>query len=263
MIIYGITLKVFVTLFGLIVGSFLNVLIYRLPREIDIVFARSACPHCQHLVRWFQNIPLISFIFLRGRCANCHQKISWRYPIVEALTGLAAFYLAPEVATLDNLVNFFFFFSIFCCFIVHAWIDFEHQILPDGITLYLAAIFFANAFFYQSWQFWLSGMLIGGIFPAAVAYGFYLWKKVVGLGMGDIKLYAALGLYLGPTGIITNIFLSCLFGSLVGIVLVLLKRMAKNHPMPFGPFIILVAAWQIFFPGSFQRVFSFLFFVQG
>lgn len=245
------------------IGSFLNALIYRLPREIDIVFARSACPHCQSLIRWFQNIPLISFMALRGRCAHCKGKISWRYPLVEALTGLAALFFAPAEATLAGMVDFFFFFSIFCCFVVHAWIDFEHQILPDSITIYLAAIFLANAFFYQSWQYWLSGMLIGGIFPALVAYGFYLWKKVVGLGMGDIKLYAALGIYLGPMGIIANIFLSCLLGSLVGIMLVLLKRMAKNHPMPFGPFIILVAAWQIFFPASFNQVFSFLFFAQN
>ena len=261
-LISGITLKIFIILFGLLIGSFLNALIYRLPREIDIVFARSACPNCQHLIRWFENIPLFSFIFLRGKCAHCKGKISWQYPIVEALGGLAAWYLAPEEVTLLGMVNFLFFFSIFCCFVVHAWIDFEHQILPDGVTIYLAALFLAYALVYHSWQSVVGGLLIGGVFPAAVAYGFYLWKKVVGLGMGDIKLYAALGIYLGPMGIISNIFLSCLLGSIVGIILVLLKRMAKDHPMPFGPFIILIATWQIFFPQSFSQVFSFLVFVQ-
>jgi prepilin signal peptidase PulO-like enzyme (type II secretory pathway) len=244
--------------FGILVGSFLNALIYRLPRDINIVFPRSACPHCQKVIVWYENIPVLSFLWLRGRCSGCKKKISWRYPFIEILTSAASLALAPSVVDLPNLLHFAFYFSVFCCFVVHFFIDWEHQILPDSINLYLALIFFFYSFFEKPWTHWLLGSLIGVVFPGLVTWLFYLWRKIIGLGGGDIKLYGALGIFLGPTAIVYNIFLSCFLGSIYALTLLINKKMKKNDPIPFGPFIILVAVWQIYFPEHFDRTFLFL-----
>ncbi|MEI8346379.1 MAG: prepilin peptidase [Pseudomonadota bacterium] len=245
-------------LFGLMIGSFLNALIYRLPREINIVFPRSACTHCKKKIYWYENIPILSFVILRGKCSHCGKKISWRYPIVETITAIVSVLLAPHGLEIQYLLPYVFYFSVFCCFLAHFLIDWEHQILPDGINIYLALLFIAYVVMDKPWTHWAIGGSIGILLPLLVTWIFYLWRGLVGLGGGDIKLYGALGLYLGPMGIISNIFLSCLVGSFFGLSLLGLKRMKKSDPIPFGPFIIIVASWQIFFPDSFSRVMSWL-----
>jgi leader peptidase (prepilin peptidase)/N-methyltransferase len=236
----------FATIFGLLIGSFLNALIYRLPRGISIAFPRSSCPHCQHVIAWYENIPVISFLFLRGKCSNCSAKISWQYPAVELLTALFAFFIAPTNIDGTSLFNFFFFFSVFCAFLVHFIVDLKHQILPDSVTIYLGLMFFVIGLIIRPWTFLAIGGAIGLGFPLLVSWIFYLLRGQVGLGGGDIKLFAVLGLYLGPMGIIQNIFLSCLFGAVVGVVLIASKAIKKENPIPFGPFILIVASFQIF-----------------
>ena len=252
-----IAIKIFAFTFGAMVGSFLNVLIYRLPRNQSIVLPRSHCPHCQKTIVWYENIPLLSFIFLKGRCRGCSSKISWRYFLIEFAAGFVALALAPRSLDLVPILLFLFLFSVFCVFLVHFFIDIEHQILPDSLNIYLALAFLSYAIFYLPWGHWVWGAVVGAGLPLLVVWLFYMLKGQIGLGGGDIKLYGALGIYLGPVGIIHNIFLSCFLGSLVGFFLIFVKKMSKEHPMPFGPFIIIAASLQIFFPRHFSNLLFF------
>lgn len=251
-------LIVFSATFGLIVGSFLNALIYRLPRGINIAFPRSSCTSCQKIIYWYENIPIISFLFLRGKCSKCGSKISWEYPFIELICGICAALIAPKDFEPGSLINFFFFFSVFCAFLVHFIVDLKHQILPDSINIYLAALFFLVSFTTNSWTHWLIGGALGLGFPLLVSWIFYLMRGQVGLGGGDIKLYAALGIYLGPIGIMQNIFLSCFLGSIVGITMIALKILKRDNPIPFGPFIIIVGAFQIFAEEWFKHLIAYI-----
>jgi leader peptidase (prepilin peptidase)/N-methyltransferase len=244
---------VFAAAFGLLIGSFLNALIYRLPREINIALPRSSCPKCNKLIYWYENIPVISFIVLHGRCSGCKAPISWQYPAVELLAGIAAALLAPRDSSAQSLLSFLFFFGVYSAFLVHFIVDLKHQILPDSVNIYLACLFFMISLVSRHWTFWSIGAVIGVCFPALVSWGFYKLRGQIGLGGGDIKLYGALGLYLGPLGIVQNIFLSCFLGAVIGIVLIVLKIIKKENPIPFGPFILAVGFIQIFFANWFEQ----------
>ena len=238
--------------FGLIFGSFLNALIYRIPKGIGLFLPRSFCPKCKKTIPWYENIPLLSYLLLRGACSNCKTSIPKQYPLIEILTGFASLFLWPNNFEAVTILNFTFYFSIFCIFITHFCIDLEHKILPNILNLYLGIIFLTFSIMFKNWQFWLYGSLVGVLFPLSVTWLFYLAKKKEGLGMGDIKLFGILGLHLGPMGIIQNIFFSCLGGSIIGFFLILIKKLKRESEMPFGPFIILVASLQIFFPKFFE-----------
>ncbi|MBF0299301.1 MAG: prepilin peptidase [Oligoflexia bacterium] len=248
----------FVFVFGALFGSFANVIIYRVPRNKSIVFPRSACPHCDTLIKWYQNIPIISYLFLRGKCANqnCRAQISIKYPIVELLSALMALYLFPSIYQIDfySLIIFAFNFNVFIIFICHFFIDLEHQILPDGLNLYLLVIFLIYALFEIHLYDWIIGGLIGFLFPFMIAQIFFKLKGQHGLGGGDIKLYGILGIYLGPVGIMQNLFISCFLGSIVGLILIITKRISRNVPIPFGPFIIFAASIQIFFNVFYKKI---------
>jgi leader peptidase (prepilin peptidase)/N-methyltransferase len=251
-------LTFFATVFGLLVGSFLNALIYRLPRGINIALPRSSCTNCKKIIPWYENIPVFSYLFLKGKCSGCGTKISWEYPTVEIFAAIFAFIIAPQDLSSSSLLNFFFFFGVFCAFLVHLIVDLKHQILPDSINVYLALLFLLVRIFNNSWTFWLSGGAIGLGFPLLVSWIFYQLKGQVGLGGGDIKLFGALGIYLGPIGIMQNIFLSCFLGAVVGIVLMATKVIKKENPIPFGPFIIVVASFQIFAQSWFKHLISYI-----
>lgn len=251
-------LIIFAALFGAIVGSFLNALIYRLPRGINIAYPRSSCPDCKKVITWYENIPVFSWLFLRGKCSGCGTRISWQYPVIELICGIFAAVIAPQDLEPGNLLNFLFFFSIFSAFLVHFIVDIKHQILPDSINIYLAALFFLVGFITTPWSHWLIGGALGLGFPLLVSWAFYLLRGQVGLGGGDIKLYGALGLYLGPIGVMQNIFLSCFLGAFVGIALIASKVIKRDNPIPFGPFIIIVAAFQIFLESWFKHLIAYI-----
>lgn len=223
-----------------------------MPKGENFVSERSHCPNCGKLIYWYENIPVASYLFLIGRCSGCRNKISIQYPLVELFTGIVCMFLAPNFITINKLTSFAFFFSVFCAFIVHFVIDVKHKILPDGINIYLAILFLASSALNRPYEFWLIGGLIGFLFPLAITYIFYLLKNQVGLGGGDIKLYGALGLYLGPMGVLHNIFMSCMLGSLISIPLLAFKVIDRKTPVPFGPFIIIAAIIQIYFPEIYQ-----------
>lgn len=239
---------------GITIGSFLNVLILRLPKNEDVVFERSHCNSCQKQIEWYENIPLISYIFLRGKCSKCSNRISLQYPLVELIVGLFAILIMPKYIDGLNLLIFAMKLSVFSIFLTIFVIDLRHKIIPNVLNLFLFIVLLLTAVFSFKWQFILYGALVGLGFPSLVTYIFYKYKGQVGLGMGDIKLYGVLGVYLGPIGVVHNIFLSCFLGSFVVGSLMLLKKVDRTTKIPFGPFIVIIAFFQFFYPEYFSQV---------
>jgi len=251
--------QIYALLFGLLIGSFLNVVILRLPNNKNIVSDRSACLKCGTKLKWFHNIPVISFIFLKGKCAFCGSPISWRYPLIELLTGLISYWLFPETLTPESIGFYFFYFSIASVFICHFFIDLDHQLLLDSLNIYLLLLILPFVILTFPWNYWLIGGVIGFGGPMFVTWLFYKIRGQIGLGGGDIKLYGILGLLLGPMGIMFTIFFSCLVGAIIGLMMIGLKKMTKDRPMAFGPAILLVAAFLIYFPQAAHRLMEIFF----
>lgn len=249
----------YAVIFGCMIGSFLNVVILRLPIEKNLVSERSACPKCGTQLKWYHNVPVLSFVFLRGKCAFCGTRISWRYPLIEMLTGIISFWLFPEHLNPESLGLYFFFFAIACVFICHFFIDLDHQLLLDKLNIYLLFLIIPYCVFNYHWMHWLLGGALGFGVPLFVTWLFYKIRGQVGLGGGDIKLFGILGLLLGPIGVLFTIFLSCFVGAIIGLTMIALKRMTKEKTLPFGPSILLVASFQIFFPDLASHVQSWFF----
>jgi len=246
-------IHIFSFLFGLCIGSFLNAVIFRVPREISLSASRSHCPKCDKLIYWYENIPLISYVFLlRGKCSGCKEKISIEYPLIELIVGAFAFVVTPASLLPEYLYYYFFNISVFATFVGMFVIDLKHKIIPNSMNIYLALVLFSGIVLSEPYWHWLIGGGIGILFPLAITYAFYLLKGQIGLGGGDIKLYGALGLYLGPFGIIHNIFMSCFLGALVGGSLIVFKIIDRKTPIPFGPFILVMAFIQIYLPEHFS-----------
>jgi leader peptidase (prepilin peptidase)/N-methyltransferase len=243
--------------YGLLIGSFLNVVIYRLPLNLSVVKPRSACPKCGHQIRWYENIPILSFLFLRGRCSNCSTSIPLRYPLVELLIGIFFYARFPLLLEGVFLYSYFFEIMVFSLLITIFFIDLDHHIIPDSLNLILAIIFLVDVVLNQRY---LNGAIGAGgafLFTFGFTYLFYKLRGVVGLGGGDIKLFTALGLYLGIEGVIYNIFLSCFVGALNGFILILLKKLNADRPFAFGPAIVVVSILQIFYPQYFKQIMQF------
>lgn len=221
---------------GTIIGSFLNVCIYRIPEGESIIYPASRCPACRTSIRWHQNIPVLSYIFLGGKCFCCKEPISFRYPLIEILTGLVfvlVFYrFGFQVPT---LVYWIFASSL----IVITFIDLDHQIIPDLISLPGIAVGFLCSFAipWISWLDSLLGILLGGGSLFLVALVYELLTKKEGMGGGDVKLLAMLGAFLGWKAVLPVIFLSSLLGSMVGVPLMLIKKEDGKLAIPFGPFL--------------------------
>jgi len=222
---------------GAVIGSFLNVCIYRIPAGESIVHPPSRCPACGTPIRWYQNIPILSYLLLRGRCAGCRMRISVRYPLVEALTGLLfaliAFRFGPQY-----FVPVLWLFA--AALVVITFIDLDHQIIPDVISLPGILVGFLCSFFipWVSWTDSLFGILLGGGSLFAIAAGYELLTKKEGMGGGDIKLLAMLGAFLGWKAVLPIVFISSLMGSVVGIPLMMIKKADGRLAIPFGPFLV-------------------------
>ncbi|MEN6321540.1 MAG: prepilin peptidase [Syntrophaceae bacterium] len=230
---------------GAAVGSFLNVLICRIPEGQSIVFPSSHCPKCQHPIRFYDNIPLISYLVLRGKCRDCHDKISFRYPLVEAITALMALLLFWKFGlSLKYLFSFIFTAAL----IVITFIDLDLQIIPDVITLPGIPIFFILAVFFMDISVWesLLGILIGGGCLFAIAFGYEVITKREGMGGGDIKLLAMLGAFLGWKSLFFILFVSSLLGAVIGITLMVIKGENMKYAVPFGPFLSVAAVAYLF-----------------
>ncbi len=242
----AVLIKFYVFFMGLCVGSFLNVCIHRLPKGRSIVRPASACPACGALIHWYDNIPLISYAILRGRCRGCQIPISIRYPIVELLCGLLAFALWLRTGfELQTLIYFVFAASL----LVITFIDIDHRIIPDIISLPGIPIGFALSFLLPqiSWMESLLGILVGGGILFAIAWGYQLITGKDGMGGGDIKLLAMIGAFLGWKGVLFTIMASSFIGTLVGIVMMLQAGKGMKMAVPFGPFLAIGAIVYLFF----------------
>jgi leader peptidase (prepilin peptidase)/N-methyltransferase len=243
---------------GLAIGSFLNVVIHRLPRMMErewqaqcaeltgepvaagetysVVRPRSQCPYCGRLIPALENIPILSYLVLRGRCKGCGKAIGWRYPLVEALTGIlfgvVAWHFGPSVAAAGAM-------TFVSAMVALTFIDFDTQLLPDDITLPLlwVGLLLNTAGVFTN--------LVGAVIGAAAGYlslwsVYWLFKLLTGkegMGYGDFKLLAAIGAWLGWHVLPMTILLSSLVGAVVGVTLIILARHGRNLPIPFGPYL--------------------------
>jgi leader peptidase (prepilin peptidase)/N-methyltransferase len=222
-------------LFGLLVGSFLNVCIYRLPLGRSVVFPPSACGSCQRPLRWFENIPVVSWLVLGGRCARCKARISAQYPIVELVTGVL-FAATVALTPVGPLLAARLLFG--AALIVLFAIDLEHQILPNVITLPGVVVGLAFALVAPpGWRASLIGAAAGGGVLYAIAAGYYYLRHEDGLGMGDVKMLAMIGAFLGWQLMLLTLVLASLSGALVGVALIVSQRGSMKYALPFGTFL--------------------------
>ena len=234
---------------GAATGSFLNVCIYRMPLEQSIITPGSRCMGCGTPVRWFDNIPIISWLLLRGRCRSCAAPFSIRYPLVELITAILSLLLFLKFGpTFQYLVMFLFCAAL----VVITFIDFDHQIIPDEISLPGIGIGFLFSFFLPqpTWISSLSGIIAGWGLLALVFYG-YLWLTGrEGMGGGDAKLLAMMGAFLGLQAIPFIIFSSSLVGSVAGLSIMAVQGKDRHLAIPFGPYLVLGAILYIFWGPS-------------
>ncbi len=252
----GVFLDIFLTCVGAAVGSFLNVLIFRIPEGQSIVLPSSHCPKCGHAVRIYDNIPIISYLILRGKCRDCHEKISLQYPIVEAITAIMSLLLFLKFGL---SFKYLFSFIFTCALIVITFIDLRHQIIPDVISLPGIPVFFFLAVFFMNLTVWesLLGILIGGGCLFAIAFLYEIITKREGMGGGDIKLLAMLGAFLGWKSLFFILFVSSLLGAVVGVSAMIIKGQDMKYAVPFGPFLSIAAVAYLFVGAD---VMNFLFF---
>ena len=249
--------EIFIFIIGAVIGSFLNVCIVRMPQEKSVIKPRSHCVHCQHTIPWYDNVPLFSFLILRGRCRFCQAKISRRYVVVELLTAVTFldFYLYFGFSEL--LVPYLIMFS---CFIAATFIDFEHRIIPDEISVggmltgvllsFVTPALHGFSAYTPGWSvhfqsLWCSvmGVLIGGgAIYAMGMLGDFLFKKE-SMGGGDIKLLAMIGAFLGWEKAILTFFVAPFFGAVYGVIE---KIRTRDTTIAYGPFLVLGALISLF-----------------
>jgi leader peptidase (prepilin peptidase)/N-methyltransferase len=261
----------FIFIFGLIIGSFLNVVICRLKTKEEIFLSRSRCPHCQKNLKWFDLIPILSFLSTFGKCRYCGKKISWQYPLVEIITGGLfilifnfQFSIFNEITIFNfQTLNFSLLLFIVCSLIIIFVYDLKHYIIPDKIVFpaIIAAFFYKLFEMFGNWNLrfiwdlgfgiWDFQILLYAIFSAIVASSFFfaiiLISKGEWMGFGDVKLAFLMGLILGWPDILFALFLAFVLGAAIGLILIGLKIKSIKSQIPFGPFLaaatIIMTLW--------------------
>lgn len=239
-------IKGYLFLMGCCVGSFLNVCIYRLPNALSVVTPRSACPVCGSAIAWYDNIPIFSYLLLRGRCRSCKSPISIRYLIVELLCGGFAVALWVRYGFHWQTLIYFVFVA---ALLVITFIDIDHRIIPNVISLPGIPMGFAASFVLNSpdWLGSLLGIALGGGSLLAIATGYRLITGKEGMGMGDIKLLAMIGAFLGWQGVLFTIMASSFIGTVVGTIAMIKAGKGLKMAVPFGPFLAIGAILYLFF----------------
>ncbi|MGB9792914.1 MAG: prepilin peptidase [Thermacetogeniaceae bacterium] len=224
---------IFMTIIGMCIGSFLNVVIYRLPREESILWERSRCPACGHILAWCDLVPLLSYAFLRGKCRSCGAKMSWMYPVVELFTGLLFLLLFCRFGLTLVLAKYLFLSAVL---VAAAFIDLQHYIIPDSLVIAgLAGGVVLGALARDAG-------IISALAGAAACGGFLLLVALLsggGMGGGDVKLAFVAGLFLGWPLAPLGLFLGICLGGVLAIILLALHIKGRKDPLPFGPFIAL------------------------
>lgn len=246
-----------VFILGTIIGSFLTVCVYRIPNGRSIVTPRSACLVCGKQISWYDNVPLLSFLFLKGQCRDCKSSIAPRYPVIELVNGLGYLLVVWRFGLAWTTVVYAGLFSVFW---VVTWIDWDHKIIPDVITLPGIVIGFlcGSLLLPTGWVNSLLGIVVGGGILLTLAWiSSYVFGKE-GMGGGDIKFLAMVGAFLGWQQAFITLMVASVFGAVIGIGLLTLKVMEKGQYIPFGPYLALGALiamlwgidlWQWYFRG--------------
>ncbi len=221
-----------VLVFGFCIGSFLNCVIYRLEKKKSFTRGRSFCPKCKHTLVWYDLIPIFSFLILQGKCRYCRKEISWQYPVTEITTGFLFLLIFNFVGLNFNLI----YFLIIACLLELIFIyDLKHYIIPDKLVFSAIGI----ALIYNIF----TGSLLNSVIAVVVSAGFFfcIWAISRGrwLGFGDVKLAFLMGIFLGFPNILTALFFAFLIGSIVGLILIALKKKKMKSEVPFGPFLVL------------------------
>ena len=221
---------------GLILGSFLNACIYRIPRKISIVTPRSFCPHCKEQIAWWQNIPLLSFILLRGRCYYCREKISWRYPLVELLTGIISVILYLQFSLSYTLL---FYLLFFYTLIVLSFIDISHRVIPNKILLFLiiSGILLNFVLKINPWPQALAGALIAVVIIYLIRILGQLVFKKESMGMGDVKLAVVCGYFIGWQNFLLTLFFASLAALLVYVIRHIFSKGKISQKISFAPYL--------------------------
>jgi len=230
-----------VVTFGLMIGSFLNVVIARVPERRSLWMPGSTCPECGHAIAWHDNIPVLSFFLLRGRCRACAAPIPWRYPIVEAIT--AVLFAAAWLRFGADVRQFIVAVVFLAALVAITVIDLRHQIIPDAITLpgVAAGVVAALATHRITWIDAVAGILLGsGLFVAVIVV------SRGGMGGGDLKLGAMLGAFLGWQALLVGLFIAVMLGGMLAVVLLASRRVARKDAIPFGPFLAIGGAAALF-----------------
>ena len=236
-------------LFGTIIGSFLNVVIYRLPRKGSIVKpAFSYCPSCGSRIKWYDNIPVLSYFLLKGKCRNCGSKISFRYPFVEFMTGI---FSVLSLMKTGYSVDYIFVFAFLSILIAITFIDLDFKIIPDELNLIGFVLGVIYSFFRKDFTLLdaFSGAVVGAGLLWGIAYIYQKTKGIEGLGFGDVKMMAFLGSFLGWFGSLFTIFSGSLIGAIVGISAAYISKAEDKgkFEIPFGPFLALGGTVYLFF----------------
>ncbi len=235
-----------VLIIGLVIGSFLNVCIYRIPKGESIVMPPSHCTNCGNRLRPVDLVPVLSYLLLGGKCRYCKEEVSFRYPLVELITGLAFVLLYFKYGPTVDFLAFAFMTSIL---IAVFFIDLDHYIIPDGLVLTAlaggVAIAAYNAFhpleIYGDAKWWnpLVGMLTGSGFLFLVALvGMLVYKTDEAMGMGDVKIFAPIGIFLGWRMTLLALLVSVVLGGVISLILILANKRNRKDAIPFGPFIV-------------------------
>ena len=247
-------LIIFIT--GLFIGSFLGVLVDRIPKKQNAIKGRSRCDKCKKELGILDLIPILSFVFLRGKCRYCHAKLSLSYPAIEICTGIMfvlTFYFVSSGFTIYDLrfmISFVFYLFMIASFIVIFFTDLKYGIIPDKIVV--PSILITFLWLIANRQSPIANHLLSGVgaflFFIVISYGFYILTKKQSMGGGDIKLSFLLGLFLGFPGILVALYLAFLTGGIIAIILIIWKKKAfLKDTLPFGPFLITGAIISLFF----------------
>lgn len=226
-----------VFLFGLAIGSFLNVVIHRLAEGGSVVFDRSRCPGCGHVLAWYELVPLASFIIQRGRCRQCRMPISWQYPIVEAVTGIFFVYIYQFLPAYYHGLEMGYLFFVFSALIVIFVFDLKYYIIPNVVVYPLIGVAAAHVAwgrgYIPSEYPMISALALSGFFLVM-----YLVSRGTWIGFGDVKYGVFMGLFLGFPLSAVGWFFSYVLGAIIGGVMIAMKRKGMKSEIPFGPFLI-------------------------
>lgn len=233
--------SIFFFLLGLIFGSFFNVVGLRLPNDMPFTNERSNCPRCKHVLTWHENIPLLSFVIQRRKCRHCAEKISYIYPAIELITGILFVISYTIIGLKFDLITALLLISMLMIILVS---DMSYMLIPNKVLLFFTPLFIIIRMIDPLTPWWspIIGTIVGFILLAIiiiVSHG--------GMGAGDMKLFGLLGVVLGAGKVLLAFFLSCMTGAVIGMLLLLFKRIQKGQPVPFGPYIVIATLITYFF----------------